>query len=206
MQIAIIIALVGAASLFAIALNTGADRGAWRAKILVWLTLFGSMTSAVALLIVIHLLQATGDSVERQDRAYVLVKEALINYTEPYGPLARIELVNFGKTPAFELTGRGGCKVTNWPTSEKVNLADIEIDKDTIALGPAVDKTFRVKCSELQDVPSLSNGTSAIIVRGEYTYRDVFGKKRTGSFTRMVGGSYGINSNKMTELGSDTAD
>ena len=206
MQISIIIALVGVASLFVIAMNTGTDRAAWRGKIPVWLTAIGAMTSAVAMLIAIHLLQANGASAERQDRAYVLVKDALINYTEPGGPLARIELVNFGKTPAFELTGRGGCNTTKWPTSEKVSLADIENSKDTIALGPAVGKTFRIKCSETLDVPGLANGTSAIVVRGEYTYRDVFGKERIGSFTRMVGGSYGIDSNKMTELGSDTAD
>ncbi|QND70759.1 hypothetical protein [Tardiphaga robiniae] len=203
MQIAMILALVTAGSLFVIALNTGTDIS--ESQILRWIRVAGSISSVAALLVALQLLSENGKSIERQDRAYVLVKDALINYTDPGGPLARIELVNFGKTPAFELSGKGDCKVMKWPTSENVSLAEIEITKDTTALGPAVGKTSYIKCPDTLDVAGLAEGTSAIVVRGEYTYRDVFDKERTGSFTRMVGGSYGIDSNKMTQLGSDSA-
>lgn len=133
-------------------------------------------------------------SAERQDRAYVLLKDGqALDIAVGLRPSVRILFVNFGKTPAFDVTFNGQCLVLPYP-SKLGRYMRVASDKFTpIVLGQGAEATAYRDCpNELtaKQYADLSSGKLAIYVHGAIEYQDIFKKPHLTQVRALWGGPY----------------
>lgn len=133
------------------------------------------------------LVKGAKDTAERELRAYVCVESS--SGTEAAEdrrwPTFKVEVKNFGKTPAFDVITWIGVGIQEYPlTSELPKPPDEEPQSKTI-LGPECKTTligiFR-RTPNAFEVEAINSGTGAIYVQGRIEYKDAFGKSRFTTF------------------------
>lgn len=166
----------------------------------------------------------------RQMRAFVYVNEgAVFNVAHPVyplpgykptgaeivspteGPFARLTIKNSGSTPAFRVAHWGGIHVAEFPL--KSELPPIRLTKRAphSALPPDSVNTKWVRFPQpltAQQIEGLRNGTVAIWVYGEITYRDAFRRKHVSRyrlFHNLGAGTIGISTDLTWAEGGNEA-
>jgi len=145
-------------------------------------------------------------SSERQLRAYVCLNKTSVVIDKDNFPKINFVVTNFGQTPAYEWRQWHSAVLTDFPLS--VDLPPIK-DLPTVPgsiIGPTDSRHLygnplpedihaplagnrRVTSDELR---ALRNGSKALYVYGEGTYRDAFGNQRFLRFRVMTGGPLGL--------------
>jgi hypothetical protein len=150
------------------------------------------------------------DGSERQVRAYVFVHDASIgNVAVPIpppgmvvnpqhrgfawlnkpdvGPIIKMNVKNFGQTPAYEVTHYHWARVREYPlTSELSNKrTSSEITKLNIGPSSGTAKTITMPRLTADELAGLFDGTRAVYIYGEISYKDVFGAIRHTKYRMM---------------------
>lgn len=158
------------------------------------LTLALTAVAAYAALRTVHTMR---DTAKRELRAYVNYDTGRISGTlgiEGETSLVRIQIKNFGQTPAYRLRARNAVARLPWPPEEESFILPDEPNSFGV-LGPThhftmvrrlPDPAFPIGTLEL-----LRRGEVAIFVYGEIEYEDAFGNPHTTTFRVMHGGPIG---------------
>lgn len=139
------------------------------------------------------------DTAERQLRAYVLVDKCRIADLEVgKEPTARVEIKNFGQTPAYDLTQTCLIRIEGFPLEKEWILkepADGEAAKSI--LGPQgvliTGSRYGALLSQMQ-IDALASGHYAMYVFGRIRYSDAFKQDRSTYYTLFSGGGVGVGS------------
>lgn len=167
-----------------------------------------------------ELVQKSGDTAQRQLRAYVFVESVtILNVANPIviegnppikptgaavgypkdGPLAILTIKNTGQTPAYVVIHWGQMLFREFPLTGNLpgKQEGFFMTKSSIAPGGITNKNVRLPhpLSE-EEITRLRNGTGAIYVFGDISYKDAFGVDRITNFRFMHGtmtGAIGVS-------------
>lgn len=131
------------------------------------------------------------DTSKRQLRAYVNILQGKVFYPlEPANRTFRIDIKNFGQTPAHEVSIVYKCIIREFPLTKPLEDITDEEHKFFSVMGPT--------CIYTRDILALGNaewgeskladGTAAIYCFGEVRYRDTFNDNRITEFRYMCQG------------------
>jgi hypothetical protein len=138
------------------------------------------------------------NTAKRQLRAYLVVRDAHLILHEDGAVEAKVELVNCGQTPAYDLRGAMICKFTVYPVRNVQPIQD-DLRKSAGTLGAGLgnwilypigrhDKGNREhllkRFVEIQGLVYYAHGI--------YTYRDIFNDPHWLKFQLIVGGPAGL--------------
>jgi hypothetical protein len=133
------------------------------------------------------LVRGAKDTAERELRAYVCVESSTGAEAaeDRRWPTFKIEVKNFGKTPAFDVVTWIGVGIQEYPlTSEFPEPPDEEPQSKTI-LGPECKTTligiFR-RTPNTSEIEAINSGMGAIYIQGRIEYKDAFDKSRFTTF------------------------
>jgi hypothetical protein len=110
------------------------------------------------------------------------------------GPLAQLTIKNSGSTPAFRVVHLGGICISDYPLRGELPQLMRVKNPPSSAIPPEGINTKSVRIVPPltpDEVAGLRNGTKAIWVYGEITYRDAFRKKRTSRYRLFHNSSSG---------------
>jgi hypothetical protein len=179
-----------------------------------WLAIFTFVLAASTIglwIATILTLRHSRETAERQLRAYVLPSGAeILNMVVGSTPLARVEIKNFGQTPAYDLTHIHGFAFLNWPLDEELPPPKSPIQTSRTFLGPGgtgtgvrpADRIFSAGAND-----DVINRTMAFYVYGEIIYKDAFGRRRTTQYRYFHTGIPGMGpGNLITHQDGNKAD
>jgi hypothetical protein len=161
------------------------------------------------------------DSSERQLRAYVVCDNGTIfNVANPvavflgqifnppseaeitnpaFGPGYKLQIKNAGQTPAYEVRHWSNILFKEFPLKSDLPARDPTITPTACVLGPGISSTkfnYLIKPLTAQQVSDLRDGTGAVYVYGDITYRDTFGRSWDTHYRLMhhaTGGAIGVS-------------
>jgi len=178
----------------------------WSGWVIAATTLILAGVTAALAIFTWRLWRSTGELVSgadatasRQLRAYVSVKESQIRLGPEQYPEARIQIKNFGQTPAYKFA-----------VSAQINIGETfehppkEPDKVLGHLAPGAEYLVTVKALFLLSKPlhdQLHIGAKTVFVHGIINYVDAFGKPHFTNFRTMTGGSGGVCGNALASAG-----
>jgi hypothetical protein len=136
------------------------------------------------------------DTANRQLRAYVSVDGATVSHfgDTVVPPEAHVILKNSGQTPAYEIRGWIAMKMAEFPFNGTLeNFGSLQSFPSVIGSGGSVHGIIATNRSLSTDEnKSVSDGTGALFVWGEFTYQDAFKAPHYTRFRMFFGGSAGI--------------
>ena len=97
------------------------------------------------------------------------------------GPVAQMKIINAGKTPAYYVRHWGDMGFREYPLTGPLAEVGRTGMPMPIVLGPQISSTklYRnIPPLTQAQIAQLRNGTGAIYVHGEITYKDAYGKSR----------------------------
>jgi hypothetical protein len=132
---------------------------------------------------------------ERELRAYVFISRGSVhNFRIGARMVARLEIQNTGRTPAYEVGCTVRFELARLPRGEFLHGENVDrfTSKSTLAAGQCVDTTgiFPVDLTE-EAHTEIINGTLAPFVFGTINYRDAFKKLRDTHFRMAFVGDGG---------------
>lgn len=135
------------------------------------------------------------ETAERQLRAYVCVKSAMMKFRKPDVPEAQVHFTNCGQTPALKVRGWINTWLGEYPLKEPLPSAPETLRKGTETLAPGRPSIFVTEPGRPVTQPWLSMlGTRkfTMFVYGEIRYEDIFGKERSTKYRLIHGGIEGV--------------
>jgi hypothetical protein len=142
-------------------------------------------------------------SAQRQLRAYVHIAEAMRVGPHEAAPGFSLKVKNFGQTPArkgtyWYVTEKGNYNnVSGFKQPPDVGIGEFELAPlQVITITGANSGEPKVRLTG-EEMTEFQGGTFALFVFGEFTYIDVFNKRRTTKF-RLRYGREGIHSSRLS--------
>jgi hypothetical protein len=127
------------------------------------------------------------------------------------GPLAQLTIKNSGPTPAFKVAHLGGICISDYPLSGELPPLIRVKNPPSSAIPPEGINTKNVRIAlplTSDQIAGLRNGTMAIWVYGEITYRDAFRRKRVSQyrlFHNNASGAIGVSTDLTWAEGGNEA-
>jgi hypothetical protein len=156
-----------------------------------------------------RLVRGAENVAERQLRAYVHNVSGIIrNVAAGQKTWIRIEIKNYGKTPAYNVTHTGQCTLALFPWTGCINPPTAQ---SVSVMGPGSNAFLVVESpvplSE-DRLAGLKAGQIAIYFEGLITYKDTFDRPHTTRYRLLVGGSRGFPPDEalFTDLHGNDAD
>jgi hypothetical protein len=133
------------------------------------------------------------DTAQQQLRAYINNVSAVIsNVGAGKSVEVRVEIKNFGQTPAYNVRHYSQLTLAHFPWTESaMNFAPLS----TSTMGPGANSFNLVKSSQMLNeelLIGLLTGRCAYYVEGRVTYVDAFGNERFTNYRLWVGGDRGF--------------
>jgi hypothetical protein len=147
------------------------------------------------------------DTAKRQLRAYVLVSQSDATISAPNNAQIRVQLKNFGLTPAYKLSG-WSCMIVGRFSKDVVGNVGLETNfpvppfnekqaQNTVLAPQDSEEVFlfphfcnggleEVRSITRDEISRIQNGTAAIYLYGEHHYFDAFGNRHFLKY-RVVG-------------------
>lgn len=155
------------------------------------------------------LAQTSSDTAERQLRAYVMVSEAaVIDLTLGAEPKVHIKIKNSGQTPAYDIQQWIMIAGGRYPLAQKPPERDQQIPLAAFPLAPNGYLEIRHGLGRqlTRDLYNgMANGSAAIYIVGQISYKDVFGIRRVTNYRMICGGPTGIGSVALTDIEGNDA-
>lgn len=146
------------------------------------------------------------ESSQRELRAYVYTNgakgELLSDKSGRY--IVRVEVRNFGRTPAYALSGWMTVFVGDVANEKDINLLphDTEIVQTLLPPGGVCFYYARTPSSITQEVKAIANGVRGIYAYGEIRYKDVSGVERYARFRIKCAGERNLSSGSFDHCAS----
>ena len=135
---------------------------------------------------------------KRQLRAYMVVRDAHLILHEDGAVEAKVELVNCGQTPAYDLRGAMICKFTVYPVRDMQPMQD-DLRKSAGTLGAGLGNWLlypvgRHDKGNREHLLGRFNEVKGLVyyAHGHYAYRDTFNDPHWLKFQLIVGGPAGL--------------
>lgn len=133
------------------------------------------------------------DTAERQLRAYINnVSATVSNVGAGQFVEVRVEIKNFGQTPAYNVRHHSQLTLAHFPWNES---AIDSVPLSTSTMGPGANAFNLVRSSQAlteELLIGLLTGRYACYVEGRVTYVDAFGRERFTNYRLWVGGDRGF--------------
>lgn len=144
-----------------------------------------------------------------QMRAYVSVRYAITvpqNHTSKWRTEIRLQIVNTGHTPAYELFYKSWCDIFPFPLPENFDFHIPNLpDQSAGTLAPGqhfiIAASVPRVCSEIEVADYVNGSERRIYMYGVVIYKDVFGCKHETRFSQSViwfndGSTMGVNTRR----------
>lgn len=169
-------------------------------RLIAWSTVFLALVTTALAIFTAFLWKSTNrlvgsaeDTAQRQLRAYINISGGrVLNIDDPQNRIFRLDIKNFGQTPAYEVSTVFKCIVREYPLDKNKPLDPVTDEEHKIfsVMGPT--------CEYRRDMiapyngewvePKIKDGSTAIYGFGEIRYRDAFGIQRVTEFRYMCQG------------------
>jgi hypothetical protein len=137
------------------------------------------------------MLDTMRDTAIRDQRAYVCLSHAKIEFRQERAPEIQVYMKNFGKTPAYDVRWKIGTIISGYPwPSNFPKLPDFPTAVSVFAPGgdPHIMVIRQNPPVSEQIAEILGTPQATLWVFGTVTYRDAFGKPHFTNYRLMFGG------------------
>ncbi len=142
-----------------------------------------------------RIISQMNETTERQLRAYICVSTALLKFQSPDVPEVQVHLKNFGRTPAYDVSGWIHMWIEAYPLSVALPEPAVAFPKSNEIMGPNCIRIFvNAKNPPIptQSLPLLGTAKGTIFAYGEVRYKDAFGVDRYTKYRLIYGGREGV--------------
>ena len=170
------------------------ERQAYYAKVGAWIAGFALLAAAAAASAGLWTVWVMRNSAERQLRAYVVLHDASVSFTDNNFALVQVRMRNTGQTPARDFTAMASVVVVPFPPPAAVfrHRERPEWRKPSVStLGGQGSTTIPLPSPEPVPIAikeGIRSGEIALYAFGKVTYKDVFGRSQATEFRVMCGG------------------